>query len=213
MVKEHKISNIDYTFSYSMMKDSDILLFEKIRKSDQSAFETLFMEYYERLCHYANAMLNNLANAEDEVQQMFTKLWDKRSEIHIETTVKSYLYQAVKNGCLNKLKQQTVHRQHRENYQMQQSINSTSNSTHQTVLTNEVIDLLYEAIESMPHQCKLVFEMSRMEGLKHQEIADKLGLNVKTIENHIGRALKIVKLHLQDYLSIAFIAHLLFQFN
>jgi RNA polymerase sigma-70 factor (family 1) len=204
MLNRQKISTIDYTFNYHMMKDSDKVLFDKIKDSDKKSFELLFREYYERLCHYANAMLHDMPNAEDEVQLMFTKLWDKRHSLYIETTVKSYLYQSVKNGCLNRIKQLQVHHHHQAQYTSQYKDKTSSSNAQNTTMTNEVNDLLYKAIEEMPSQCKVIFEMSRMEGLKHQEIADKLGLNIKTIENQIGRALKIVKVHLRDYLTLFF---------
>jgi RNA polymerase sigma-70 factor, ECF subfamily len=176
--------------------DFDILL--AIRQGNERVFETVFRKHYQSLCNYACGILKDMDDAEEVVQSIFLKFWEQREGIEISVSLKSYLYRAVHNTCLNRLKHlkiQEVHKQYVGNY-YEENHDSATEMMDKVELENRISN----ALEKLPEQCRLIFKMSRFEELKYQEIADRLGLSIKTIENQIGKALRIMRTELADYL-------------
>lgn len=173
-------------------------LVQALQNGDERAVETLFKSLYQRLCNYANTILNDIYESEEVVQQVFVQLWEKRETMEITTSVQSYLFRAVRNTSLNKIKHEKVRRIYAEEVSAlaQQSEPATVTSFH-----NELQNQIHVAIESLPEQCRLVFKLSRFEELKYAEIAEQLGISLKTVENHMGKALKLMREQLKDYLA------------
>lgn len=171
-----------------------------IREGNERIFEETFRKYYQSLCNYANSILKEMDEAEEVVQNLFLSIWEKRSDLEISISLKSYLYRAVHNHCLNRIKHLKV----REEYQ-QYAVNfyeASYESVSQTVMKNELETKIEEAIKKLPEQCRLIFRMSRFEELKYHEIAEQLELSPKTVENQIGKALKILRVELAEYLPL-----------
>jgi len=186
--------------------DSDILL--AIRQGNERVFETVFKKHYQALCNYACGILKDMDDAEEVVQSIFLKFWEQRAEIEINVSLKSYLYRAVHNTCLNRLKHlkiQETYRQYVGDY-----LENTHDSATDILDKVELESRIGDALEKLPEQCRLIFKMSRFEELKYQEIADRLGLSIKTVENQIGKALKIMRTELADYLPIILLMMLFF---
>jgi RNA polymerase sigma-70 factor (family 1) len=198
-----KIPKIATVKTVMVKMGKDEVLFNQVKNSDAKAFEQLFKNYYALLSHFASSYLNDLDESEEIVQDIFVKIWEKREEITIVTSFKSYLYQAVKNKCLNYIRNKKTQHSHltiidKPEYENPQTIGEINAS--------ELNEKLFEALEELPPKCKQIFQMSRLDGMKHKEIADKLDLKVKTIENQIGIALKILKSHLIEFLhSVIFL--------
>ncbi|MFY7910107.1 MAG: RNA polymerase sigma-70 factor, partial [Emticicia sp.] len=174
-----------------------------IREGNERIFEETFRKYYQSLCNYANSILKEMDEAEEVVQNLFLSIWEKRSDLEISISLKSYLYRAVHNHCLNRIKHLKV----REEYQ-QYAVNfydASYESVSQTVMKNELETKIEEAIKKLPEQCRLIFQMSRFEELKYHEIAEQLELSPKTVENQIGKALKILRVELAEYLPLIII--------
>ncbi|WP_234734192.1 RNA polymerase sigma-70 factor [Tellurirhabdus bombi] len=178
--------------------DQDIVA--AIRQGDESLFEKVFRQYYSVLCQYANTFLKDWDDAEETVQAVFLTIWEKRENLDIQVSLKSYLYRAVHNRCLNRLRHVAVQAE----YQQQAAYDGiqSAETPTQTLIADELSVRLQEAIQQLPTQCRLIFEMSRFEELKYQEIADRLGLSIKTVENQIGKALRILRTELADYLPL-----------
>ncbi|WP_405511188.1 RNA polymerase sigma-70 factor [Spirosoma sp. KNUC1025] len=178
-------------------------LLEAIRAGSEQAFEAVFRQHYASLCRYAGQLLPDPDEAEEEVQAMFLALWEKRTGLIITISLKSYLYRAVHNRCMNRLKHTAVREEHRAytRYVGEASVESPA----QTVIGDELASRLEEAIRKLPEQCRLVFTLSRFEELKYSEIADRLGISIKTVENQIGKALRVLRTELSEYLSIALV--------
>ncbi|NJO68259.1 MAG: RNA polymerase sigma-70 factor [Bacteroidetes bacterium] len=173
---------------------------DALQQGNMAVFEQVFRGYYERLCNYANTILNDMDEAEEIVQGTFLGLWEKRGQIRIHTALKSYLYQAVHNSCLNHLDHLKVRKAHREYFI--RSTEEASETGAQTTLVRELEVQIEEAISALPPQCQHVFRLSRFEGLTYAEIAQQLNISVKTIENHMGKALRILREQLKDYLPL-----------
>lgn len=192
------------------MQTSDQMIFQSIKSGDEKALEMLFKEYYQPLCRYANSYLEDPADAEEVVQACFIKLWEKRESISIQSSVKSYLYQIIRNACLNEIKHQKVKKSYGEMISQQGAPHSEASD--QSTLKGELEEKIALALQSLPQQCRLIFTMSRFEELKYQEIADQLNLSIKTVENQMGKALKLMRAQLQEYLPlIAILLHIILE--
>ena len=182
------------------MQLSDTQILTAIGQGDERVFELVFRKHYASLCAYGRSILHDNDEAEEIVQTVFVSIWEKRAEIEITQSLKSYLYRAVHNHCLNRIKHRKVREEHQQYAAYYQE--TAYESVSQTVYKNELEGRLSVAIEKLPEQCRIIFKLSRFDELKYQEIADQLGLSVKTIENQIGKALKILRTELADYLPV-----------
>jgi len=169
-----------------------------VNNISEASFEMLFNTHYEALTSYAFTLLNNNDDAEDIVQHVFINLWENRMKVEIHTSARAMLYKAVYNHCLNRIKHLKIQKAHVEHtlYVKNDAV------IHQSIDQKELIQRLNLALELLPEQCRKIFEMSRFEHLKYQEIANQLQLSIKTIENQMGKALKILRAELKDYLPI-----------
>ena len=190
------------------MHPEEAEIIERIRNGDIEAFETIFRAYYQSLCIFSLRYLKRTDLAEEIVQDIFVNIWEKRFGLHLETSLKSYLYRAVHNNSLKYLQHKKVVDKHaqrivdrKENY-YSEPVNN--------IQLEELSKLLKSAFSSMPQKTREIFELSRNEGLKYNEIAEKLEISVKTVEAHMGNALKILRENLKDYLGIVVVIFSLF---
>lgn len=160
-------------------------------------FEEVFRTHFRELHRYAFKMLGDSDTAEETVQQVFLKLWEKDWQQGIHTSVRSYLYRAVYNESINLIKRE----QRKVKYEMYQQ-HSGGNHTYVQQNDTELRKHLHVALSQLPERSRRVFEMSRFEELKYQEIADELTLSLKTVEGHMTKALKHLRHHLADYLNV-----------
>ncbi len=167
---------------------------------DIAEFEKLFKAQYSKLCSYANLFLNDPDAAEDVVQEVFFKLWKSRDEISINTTIKSYLFRAVRNGCMNVIDHISV----REAYKVVnvEDIKYSEENPIDETIVSELEQKIRETIDLLPSERRKIFIMSRFDGLKYREIADRLNISVKTVENQMYQALKFLRERLVDYLPL-----------
>lgn len=161
-------------------------------------FEEAFKTNFKSLYAYAYTMLKDEISAEEMVQNVFFKVWEKREQLNITSSLTAYLYRSVYHECLNYLKHEKV----KATYQSHVAFVSRGESDNASgkVMVSELQQQLDKAMSELPQQCRTIFQMSRFEQLKYQEIADRLGLSVKTVENQMGKALKILRAKLVDYL-------------
>lgn len=174
-----------------------------IRQSDERAYEAVFRQHYALLCRYARQFLSDADEAEEEVQAMFLVLWERRDGLFITTSLKAYLFRAVHNRCLNRIKHFAVRDEYRKHTRYVGE--PTAESPMQTLLGDELADRLRVAIQKLPEQCRLAFTLSRFEELTYGEIAGQLGISPKTVENQIGKALRILRTALSEYLPVLFV--------
>ena len=161
-------------------------------------YENLFHAHYESLTRYAFSMMKNQDEAEDVVQRLFVKIWEKRNDLDVQDS-RAYLFRATYNTCLNEIK-----RLKRENARYSDGITevSSSDAANHRVLESELEKQLDSAMEKLPEKCREVFRLSRFEELSYKEISDRLDISVKTVENHIAKALRIMRTELSEYLPL-----------
>ena len=173
---------------------------QQISKGDKKAFEQVFNTYYQQLCNYACSMLKDIDEAEEVVQNTFFNIWNKREALEVTISFKSYVYRAVHNDCLNKIKHGKVRAVYAADYKSSMSGGFADGAT--VLDAKELGKQINAAIASLPEQCGNVFRLSRFENLKYSEIADQLDISIKTVENHMGKALKLLRGQLKDYLPL-----------
>lgn len=171
-------------------------LYLKLRDGDERAFQVLFRKYYQAMCHFANQYLTDREVAEEIVQEMFVKLWEKRSVLNIETSVKHYLFRSVRNHCLNQIQHEKIKKQYASKIleSASQEINPDD-----YFLEVDLVQRIEKSIESLPPKRREIFRLSREQGLKYKEIADALDISVKTVEAQMGLALKHLREELKDF--------------
>lgn len=195
------------------MQTPENILVEQLRKGNKDAFEKLFKMHYSQLCAYANKFIDDLDECEEIVQDVFFQIWQKHTDFNILTSLKSYLFRAVHNSCLNYIKHKNIKQKHVEH-----SLNQESKNPHEftdTMDVNELQNQIRLSIDKLPTERKKIFLMIRFENLKYAEVAEKLSISIKTVENQMGSALKFLRNELKDYLPtiIAFSCVFLRFFN
>lgn len=165
----------------------------------EDLFEQVFKSHFKSLHAYACTIMRDPMPAEEIVQNIFLKLWEKKEDITIKENISVYLYRAVHNESLNYLRHRKV-RSAYQSYAMRQHKQTEQEKPAEKVVMKELEKKLEIALQELPEQCRTIFQLSRFEDLKYREIADKLGLSVKTIENQMGKALKLLRLKLVDFL-------------
>lgn len=171
-------------------------LWPRIQQGDESAFETVFRAHYENLCRFAHRYTQDPDQSEDLVQDVFFKLWKTASSIELRTAIKPYLYQSVRNACLNHIKHLGVRAAYADAHP------AVEGREDNAAEVNELERRIAVAIDGLPEKCREVFELSRFGGLKYQQIADELGISVKTVENQMGKALRVLRDELSDYMPL-----------
>ena len=161
---------------------------ERIRRGDQAAFESLFRAFAPGLCAFTARYVESAQVAEDIVQDLFLALWRKRETLAIEQSVATYLFTAARNRAINYLRHQRIAR--RWEGSVVGRIDTSTPSDEAELL--EMLDL-QDGIERLPARCRLIFTLSRQQGMSYREIADSLGLSVKTVEVQMGRALRALR--------------------
>jgi len=178
---------------------SDVITFEKIRLGDEVAYSNLFDQYYTVLCFFADKYLHDMDSSRSLVQGLFVDLWDKRAQISIDSSLKSYLYFSIKNRSIDQLrKNKRMISLTEESYEVPQV------SFDDLVESAELSDNINACINRLPMKCKEVFLLSRFEGLKYSEIAKKLNISQKTVEMQVSIALKRLRKSLPIFLLIIF---------
>ncbi len=183
------------------------LIQETVRLTDKGTHETLFKRWYEPLCKYAYSILKDQFEAEDAVQKVFFKLWDDRLNTSITVSIKSYLYMAVHNICLNRIKQMKVQQKHNQQIALDEPVGH--NEVYEGIVEKELSYKITMAIAQLPPRCREVFELSRFEMMSYKEIAQELAISPNTVENQIAKALKILRENLKEFISIVVLYYLI----
>ncbi|HMH21052.1 MAG TPA: RNA polymerase sigma-70 factor [Puia sp.] len=184
------------------MEFTDKGFLELLRQGNELAFEKVFTTYYEALHAYAFIILGDGAIAEELVQEVFFSVWAKKDKLDIRSSLKSYLYKSVFNECMDHLK----HRKHKAihtSYVLHQArISSSGEDADRRAGLKDLEKKLQKALNDLPEQCRIIFQLSRFEGAKYQEIAAQLGLSVKTVEAQMGKALRRLRISLAEFLPL-----------
>lgn len=172
---------------------------------EKNGFKNIFHEYFQPLCHLSKHYLEDEDEAKEVVQDAFVKLWEIRQSLTPDSNIRNFLFTLVKNNCLNVLKRKQILLKHHEKIkwiEIHYQYESLTRMGGDYLEFNELKEKIDLAIKNLPEHCRIVFEMSRFEELKNREIAEKLGVTIKTVEAHLTKALKILRNDLKEYLPV-----------
>lgn len=166
------------------------VLINKLKQGDTTAVDHLFNSHYKPLCSYALQFTNGISEAEDVVQNVFVKLWANRESLNIQKSVKSYLYRAVYNTALN------TFRSKKKDDQLIDSLKYQALTYRMDEDDSDLtkrIEKLKQLIASLPARCREVLLLSKRDGLKNREVAEKMGISIKTVEAQLSIAFKKIR--------------------
>jgi len=162
-----------------------------IRSGDHSAFRKIFEEFYAPLTVFAQKFVSDADLARETVQDVFVNLYEKRSLLTIQTSLKSYLYQSVRNSCLNVIKKEKVHLSHHA--EISKMFSDNEPDWTEKMIETELENMIYQAIRELPVKCRQIYLLSRQQEISNREIAQKLNISIRTVETQISKALKILR--------------------
>lgn len=178
-------------------------LLESIKNGNKAAFDEVFLKFFRCLHAYAFHMVKDRDEAEEIVQNVFVRIWTKRHQLRADGFLKSFLYRAVHNESLNYIKRQKVRSDFTLHYEGE--IQHQTANLNNEIMATELEKHIHESIAGLPEKCRHVFQLSRFDQLKYHEIAKTLNISVKTVENQMGKALKILRVKMVDFLILVFI--------
>lgn len=189
------------------MNTNDKLILELLKADDQNAFKYVFEHNYDMLCRFACQFVVR-EQAEEIVDDVLCYLWESRAELDIARSIRSYLVQSVKNRCIDELRSKKAHPVQsfssitvEDNIEFLDAIFKDEEHPMGLLMIRELEEQLKASIEQMPLECRRVFEKSRFEGKKHEEVARELNISVNTVKYHIKNALAILQKNLKGYLK------------
>lgn len=180
-----------------MLEKSPEDILNLLKADDQETVKQLFYQLYPFLCQTIFRIVQDKAVAEDLAQDTFFKFWDKRNEINVQSSIKAYIRRMAINEALYYLRKN-------KKFQKDESDPAEQGATTETVeeqfLQQELQDKIGSAIQTLPPRCQEIFRLSRFEDMSYKEIAYQLEISVKTVENQMGKALKLLRVALKEYL-------------
>ncbi len=180
-------------------QQEDIL--HRLKENDRTALKELFQLHYLPVCQSIHRLVKDKSTVEDLAQEVFLRFWNKRHQIQIKSSLPAYLRRMATNEALGYLRSRKTFEE--EEVILNQETEGAQNVEMQ-FLNTELEDHIKAAINGLPPKCRAVFVLSRFEELTYQEIADKMGISIKTVENQMGRALRLLRTKLRSYLSLLF---------
>jgi len=173
--------------------------FEQLREGDTRALRRLFDRHYPGLVSVVYVYVNDEETSKDIAQEVFVDLWSRRHTLHIEQSLGAYLHRAAINRALNHLKAQQRYQTYDDDTPWSHLPDTTEQDLQWKERQDELEERLREAIEQLPEKCRVVFLLSRFERMTHREIAERLGISVKTIENQLLRAMRLLRQALEKH--------------
>jgi RNA polymerase sigma-70 factor, ECF subfamily len=186
----------------SISNNNDNLI-RRLQAGDNDAFVIIYHTFSGRLHRFANEYLNDSDTSNDVIQNVFTKLWQNRILLNDDTNIAAWLYTVAKNEALSLLEHRMIVYQHR---QIEQERLSAVNcqALREVGMSDEsysdIIDILQATLKKLSPQCRIVFECSRYRLMSNRDISDYLSISVKTVESHMTRALRTLRIALSDYI-------------
>ena len=179
-----------------------------IQNDKKSDFSRVYSIYFPKLVRFAREFVLSTEDAENIIQDIFIYLWERQELLNTLTNLNAFLFTLVKNKCIDQLRQQKLLERRKEEFktvfdkEIQLKIYALQQFDENALSNDDIEIILNNAINSLPEKCREIFILSRMEGLKNREIAEKLNISTKTVENQMTTAIRKLRVELKDYLPL-----------
>lgn len=180
----------------ALSNNTDEEVFELMKAGHRYALNELFERYYLRICRFVFQLINNKELAEEISSDTFFELWTKRNNIHLKTTVKAYAFAVARYKSYRSFGESRL-----VNFDFQDELEEIIevNNPESDLIFDELEQYYNAVVEQLPNQCRIIYKLHKIDGLKYKEIAEALGITSKTVENHMGRALKLIRESLSHF--------------
>ncbi len=178
------------------MSHPDIHILDTLKEQPEIALKVLYEQYYSYICSVVYKMTGDSSLAEDLAQEVFVEVWKRRASLDVNLSLRGYLRRVAVNKTLNHIRSQKM------NFEEEDAVlqvPSNENSTQKVLEAEDLQKVINDSIDSLPDKCRVVFGLSRFEELSYKEISTELGISVKTVENQISKALKLVRKAVMEY--------------
>lgn len=171
-------------------------------------FEDVYLSYFSKMKYFAKEYVISEEDAENIVQDVFVELWENKEMLNMHMNLIAYLFTTIKNKCLNHLRHKLVVQETANKLQEEYTISLRMNLDSLEVFDNNLFSdhdiekIISRALDALPEKCRAIFIMSKIEGKKHNEIAQELNISINTVGSQIGIAYKKLRTELKDYLPI-----------
>lgn len=180
---------------------NDVFIWNKLKTGDKQSYELIFKMYYPQLCLFANKFTKDFDLAREVVQDLFVYLWENKHTLHNKSSIKSYLFAAVRFNSIRRFNSQG----RKTNIIKDIPEDALEINFFDEIEYAELQEVVYTTIESLSPQCKKIFKMSRFDNMTYSKIAKALNISQKTVEAHMTKALKTIQKSLDDYLLLMII--------
>lgn len=180
--------------------EDEYLILEQLSKGNSEAFRKLYLFYYDRLFRFALTFLHSEPASEDVISDVFFNLWRDRYTLPFIPNLQAYLYQAVRNGCLNVLKSGYVSKRD-ELPDTELQVTVSSDSPLEELAYKELTEAIAKAVVSLPERCRLIFRMAKEDGMNHKEIAEALNVKLCTVERQLLLAKSKIRKFIEPFLD------------
>jgi RNA polymerase sigma-70 factor (ECF subfamily) len=183
--------------------NQDTILINRLRSGDESALTELYNRFWQALFVSAYNVLKDKELCEDIIQDIFMNIWHNREKLEINISLKGYMYACARYQVFNQFKKN----KDKIHVELFQEIDKRfQHSTPETLLMHEeLVQQINAIIETLPEKCQQVYKLSREEQLTHKEIAERLNISTKTVENHITKALHVIRFSMGSTASVAMV--------
>ena len=186
----------------SFDRPDDATLARRVRCGDYEAFAVVFRTHYADLVRFARGLTGQLESAEEIVQDVFIRLWDRRVEWELRGTVRAYLFGATRNGALNALRQERTIRRWEDASALEPravAMGSGPRRPEDALAAQELDVAVARAVAQLPERTRVVYALRWRHELSYPEIAEVLGISIKTVESHMTKALAVLRTALANY--------------
>jgi RNA polymerase sigma-70 factor (ECF subfamily) len=179
-----------------LVRENERIIVERLREGDIESFEIIYNDYFELLYLFSRKYLRNDAEAEELIQQVFLKVWEKRESINPDLSFKAFIFKTVLNDVYNHIRKKRYEKITSNIYH--ESLPNYNESTQESIFYRNLKEKIDKLINNLPPKRREIFMLSRKSGLSNDDIADALDLSVRTVENQIHRALNYLKKNLKE---------------
>lgn len=186
------------------VKNNDRNLVSAIQAGEETAFKTLFLKYYSGLCNFAYSYLGCPHKSEEAVQEVFANFWESIDQLDHSENIKAYLFTSVRNKALDKIKKEKTEKEYLSKFGL-----GKTEKVYQKEISNghsNFVKKVQDAVDNLPKRARMIYRLSRKEGLTYKEIAQILDISVKTVESQMVRTLKKLRKRLKKFVATIVLA-------